>query len=325
MDTTFLHSLAWRRLQFEWEVEKAAQLPPFPGPAIRGSLGWTVRDEFGKYGERCRGICDAACQAPADCRFHHFFLQDRLPHGGGRNLPKPWVLHVLHCTPSSVWPESLSAGAKYEFGLTLFGEPRNWTGRLIARLAQNGLTPGGGLLRLTGVRDLSDAGRTLWSKEWTETPIQTPLEGAPSEAWWHQRARCVRVEMRTPLDVRLAAKRNAQLTPAEWVRREFLHHCLMHVSRLYESFCLPAGQRLPWVSLKNYPLRISEANLRVESVLRYSSPQKREMWFHGLVGSVELEGDLTPWMPVLRTAEVVHMGGRVTFGFGQLSVEILAE
>jgi hypothetical protein len=222
------------------------------------------------------------------------------------------------------WPEPLLEGSPYEFEMIFFGEPRDWTGPLIARLAQHGLSPGGGFIRLTAVRDLSDSGRLLWADHWTEIPIQTPLDGAPHPGWWRQPARRVLLELRTPLDVRLPVERRSQLTPAEWVRQEFLHHCLMHVSRLYEAFRLPVGERLPWVNFKEYPLQIRKASLRLESVFRYSSPQQREMWFRGLTGSVELEGELAPFLPVLRTVEVVHTGGRVTFGFGQLSLHVLA-
>jgi hypothetical protein len=40
----------------------------------------------------------------------------------------------------------------------------------------------------------------------------------------------------------------------------------------------------------------------------------------GLVGTMRLAGDLAPFTPLLRTAEVVHVGKGATFGLGKVSV-----
>jgi CRISPR/Cas system endoribonuclease Cas6 (RAMP superfamily) len=41
----------------------------------------------------------------------------------------------------------------------------------------------------------------------------------------------------------------------------------------------------------------------------------------GVVGRLVLEGDLAPFVPLLRTAEIVHVGKGATFGLGKLAVE----
>jgi hypothetical protein len=53
---------------------------------------------------------------------------------------------------------------------------------------------------------------------------------------------------------------------------------------------------------------------------RYSNRQERKMDFGGLLGTVELDGDLAPLAPLLRTAEVVHVGKGATFGLGKLEL-----
>jgi len=53
---------------------------------------------------------------------------------------------------------------------------------------------------------------------------------------------------------------------------------------------------------------------------RYSNRQQRSMTLGGFVGTLDLEGDLTPFGPLLRTAEVVHVGKGATFGLGRMEI-----
>ncbi|MHB8165823.1 MAG: CRISPR system precrRNA processing endoribonuclease RAMP protein Cas6 [Sulfuricella sp.] len=51
---------------------------------------------------------------------------------------------------------------------------------------------------------------------------------------------------------------------------------------------------------------------------RYSSSQKASMQFGGLVGTLEYSGELAPFLPFLRLAELTHLGGKSTFGLGKV-------
>ncbi len=54
---------------------------------------------------------------------------------------------------------------------------------------------------------------------------------------------------------------------------------------------------------------------------RYSNRQQTKMLFGGLLGRLDLEGDLTPFVPLLRAAEILHVGKGATFGLGRIAVE----
>ena len=56
---------------------------------------------------------------------------------------------------------------------------------------------------------------------------------------------------------------------------------------------------------------------------RYSSRQRAPMTLGGLVGSLDLQGDLAPFAPLLRAAEILHVGKGATFGLGRIAVEPL--
>ncbi len=51
---------------------------------------------------------------------------------------------------------------------------------------------------------------------------------------------------------------------------------------------------------------------------RYSNRQQTKMVFGGLLGTLDLEGDLAS---LLRAAEILHVGKGATFGLGRIAVE----
>jgi hypothetical protein len=54
---------------------------------------------------------------------------------------------------------------------------------------------------------------------------------------------------------------------------------------------------------------------------RYSNRQQAKIPLGGLVGTVKLEGDLAPFAPLLRSAEILHVGKGATLGLGRIAVE----
>lgn len=53
---------------------------------------------------------------------------------------------------------------------------------------------------------------------------------------------------------------------------------------------------------------------------RYSARQDARMKLGGFVGTIEFEGDLTEFMPLLRIGEIVHIGKATSFGLGKYVV-----
>jgi hypothetical protein len=68
-------------------------------------------------------------------------------------------------------------------------------------------------------------------------------------------------------------------------------------------------------------VRLVEQDLVWKDLKRYSSRQQTEMTLGGFVGSLRLAGDLAPFAPLLRTAEILHVGKGTTFGLGRVEVE----
>ncbi len=66
---------------------------------------------------------------------------------------------------------------------------------------------------------------------------------------------------------------------------------------------------------------MASADLRWLDWERWSQRQNAAMKLGGLVGTLTLEGDVAPFAPLLRAAEVLHAGKGATFGLGKVEVE----
>lgn len=76
----------------------------------------------------------------------------------------------------------------------------------------------------------------------------------------------------------------------------------------------------PWLE-KAREVRIVASSLCWHDWERYNVQQKTLMNMGGFMGTVEIEGDLAPFAPLLRAAEIIHLGRGTPFGLGRMVVE----
>jgi hypothetical protein len=69
-------------------------------------------------------------------------------------------------------------------------------------------------------------------------------------------------------------------------------------------------------------IRTVHSDLQWYNWERYSNRQKTKIAFDGLIGSLEFEGDLTPFTRLLRMGEVVHIGRGTVYGMGMYRMVI---
>jgi hypothetical protein len=89
-------------------------------------------------------------------------------------------------------------------------------------------------------------------------------------------------------------------------------------------FHVPSAE-IDW-SFRDYLARANDVHivnmdLRWHDWERWSQRQQATMKLGGLVGHLHLEGDLAPFAPLLRAAEVVHVGKGATFGLGKVEIQ----
>jgi hypothetical protein len=69
-------------------------------------------------------------------------------------------------------------------------------------------------------------------------------------------------------------------------------------------------------------VRVTERRLRLVSWQRLSVERGERHTLRGLLGAIEVEGDLTALVPWLRWGEILHVGKATSFGLGRMRVVI---
>lgn len=107
----------------------------------------------------------------------------------------------------------------------------------------------------------------------------------------------------------------------------------MLIRRIYgrlAQLCEEAGQANP-LSRADYQMLLLGADrvslvtgesMNKTSIRRRSSRTGNTMDFEGLLGKCRYQGDLSPYLGLLRLAEVMQLGGKTTFGFGCLNLKM---
>ena len=68
---------------------------------------------------------------------------------------------------------------------------------------------------------------------------------------------------------------------------------------------------------------VIQNQLKMKNIKRYSNRLGEKKDFSGLVGDIQFEGNLTPFVPWLFAAQILHMGRNTTFGMGKIDVEFI--
>lgn len=311
-----LPRLPYLRLRFVLRSVERAVLPPFKGSLLRGAFGHSLRRAACSMGK------DQTCR---ECVLRRTCLYTRIFETLIDDEPPPF-LRGIPTSPRPYVFETVTEATEFEpgdplcFDLLLFGQAADLAPHAllaVERMARSGL----GAHRSPFLLDKAGAG--LPSGEWQEIY----KEGRPSPA-------LAKVAPRFPSETPVGEERITLrfLTPTRLQVRGRLQEepgfralVFLMLRRTLELawFHLP-GAEIDW-HLRPLLDRASDVNvtasdLRWQEWQRYSNRQQRKISLGGFVGTMELEGDLSPFAPLLRTAEVLHVGKGATFGLGRMKV-----
>lgn len=137
--------------------------------------------------------------------------------------------------------------------------------------------------------------------------------------WDLSDVRGVKIEILTPLRIR----RNGQLLERlDFVTliRNIVRRMEMLTERYGGSVNKDEAIHIQQLAAE---IQCNHENLKIADLNRYSNRLGRKMDFSGLVGKISFHGDLTPFVPWLYAAQIVHIGRNTTFGMGQIYVEYI--
>lgn len=286
---------------------------------LRGAFGHALKSTVCALPQE--PLC-SACRLRHDCAYAQIFetpiekseARAAAPFlAGVTTAPHPYLFE-----PRSRAAE-LPAGGELSFDLILFGRAIGYQWRAlfaIEAMARAGLGAGRASFALARVAAEAESGAwvTLFSDGGWQTfeqlaGRQLPNSPLPGDG------RSLHLEVLSPLRLqdrgRIVPPRDPRALAFAAIRRllELAHfHAPDPVIDWTFRPLLDAASRVRFVG----------PALRFEDLARYSQRQDRHVQLGGFVGILNLEGDLVPLGPLLRAAEVIHLGKGAVFGLGRV-------
>jgi CRISPR-associated endoribonuclease Cas6 len=312
-----LPSIPYLRLRVTLEAEQPAEVPAFHGSMLRGAFGHALR----------RLTCTMGpAQECATCVLRRTCFYTRLFEPAPVAAPPPFLRGVDNVVRPYVFEPRggagrLAPGDPLAFDLLLFGQAiefQAYAVLAIERMARGGLGKGRARFRLRQVQALAPDGRwqTLAAEGVLLTRPAPPSLSPPALA--EPAPEPLALRFVTPL--RLKVRNRLAGRPSV---RDLVFNMLRRVLELAAVHA--PGASVDW-DFRSYlaqtaAVRVLSADLSWQEHERWSHRQNAAMTLGGVVGRLLLSGDLTPFLPLLRTTEVVHLGKGATFGLGKIAVE----
>lgn len=297
------------RYRLHWVTEAPIVFQDYAGSALRGVFGHALKRLVCVTGQSDCRICPQYRQ----CRFPALF-EPPPPHDERRRysaIAAPFVIEA----PDAMTRE---VGEAWSFDLVLLGPAREALPLLLLawqQALQRGIGQPAGRAKLVG---LTHREQTLLDarSQWVPRAGLDPLAALPM--WRAPHAPTVQLEFLTPLRI----KRAGELLRAERLQAPDL---LMGILRRCAEVCeLHLGTRLQadFAGLKLAAQSVTMRHgLQWRDWQRYSNRQATHMPLGGLVGPVELAGEgLRHFWPLLHLAQLLHVGGKTTFGLGHYRI-----
>lgn len=312
------------RLRFHFLSQGGSLYYP-PGKAgniVRGALGNTLKQVA------CQPDCrdSKLCPSRGSCSYGRIFEPvdlDRTGPSGYLDQPRPFVLRANHLDGAT-----FRAGDRFWFDIHLFlikDPPIPHFILALAQLADAGLGPARGLVRLLAVDNLGfenttvqrvfDDGRFVPNVE--AAPLTIDLsESAPDANEAHNSSLTVRFH--TPTEIKHAGK-IAELPDF----RLLIARACERVSNLAALYG-PAPLVFDWRALIEAAkdIRIADSQLQALSVERYSTRTGQRHSLGGFCGQISYEGpELLRFVPLLRAAAFCGVGRHTVWGNGAFDVK----
>lgn len=98
---------------------------------------------------------------------------------------------------------------------------------------------------------------------------------------------------------------------------------LRRLSLLYYFHCDgdPSAWDFKGIIKKAEGIKVAKRELKWYDWERYSARQDTRMKMGGFIGKITFEGDIAPFMPLIRAGEVLHVGKGTSFGLGMYEVK----
>lgn len=304
------------RFQFSIIPTEDLILPVFKGSALRGGFGYAFR----------RIICALKKTECADC-----MLSEKCIYSYVFETPPPAETQIMRKYTAAPHPFIIEppaerrmgykAGDEIAFGLILIGKAVDYLPYFVYtfdELGGIGIGKGKGKFEL---RTVISKGECLYDRETKKLKVFQPeyLElTLPSQDFpSSQDALQLTMTFHTP--TRIAFEKHLTLDLEFHI---FIRSLLRRLSLLWYFHCQgdPSAWDFKSIIERARGIKVKKRDLRWYDWERYSNRQGTRMKMGGFIGEVTFEGDIEPFMPLLRAGEILHAGKGTSFGLGKYEI-----
>ena len=302
-------SMLYGTYRFHCSLQGDALLPPYKGSTFRGAFGIALK----------RAVCVARTQECPGCLLAGRCIYARTFEAGtvdtqNRVKATPPVPYIIE--PPLDTRTRFNQGEAFDFSLILLGEANASLPYFIYAFELMG--EGGIGKKIAGKRpgytlDSVSSGNDVIYDSISKKlrPSSAAAISLPAAA--HDAPETVTLELLTPLRLKHHNELSSTL-PFHLLVRALLRR----ISTLFGHF----GSGEPPLDYKGlvaaaHHVETVASTLRWHDWERYSNRQEQAMLMGGLLGSVTYRGELAPFMPLLETCQLLHLGKQTSFGLGQ--------
>ncbi|GGY39110.1 CRISPR-associated protein Cas6 [Bacterioplanes sanyensis] len=295
MSTLLLKPLPIARFRFEVRASQDFTLPLYAGSMLRGAFGHALR----RLSCMTRQPSCDGCLLYAGCPYTRIFER--------RDAQLCSNTYVIEAPDPG--QRRLAAGEHWHFNLVLFGDALQQVALIFLAWEQalaRGLSKHNIAMQLHAVYDTS-----------TEQLCYQP--GGQINAWQTvshpttEQANKARLRFLTPLRL----QQHGSILGPQQITAPAL---LMALARRYSTLASsnPQDPGVDFKRLKQQAQRLNtHTQLRWLDWQRYSNRQQQVMPLGGVVGNIELTGDLNELWPLLQLGQWLHIGKSASFGLGR--------
>ncbi|OQK17978.1 hypothetical protein AU255_09010 [Methyloprofundus sedimenti] len=298
------------RYQFNGELKAPLQLNAYSGSMLRGAFGNALR--------KLACVTNMAqckqCLLYRQCVYPQLFeppvpLHTELQQFSA--IPSPFIIE-----PPPIGESSLAKGGNLQFNMVLIGQANQQLAFIIEawkRAFQQGLGKQHAQLNLRMVYyQAAENSQTLIYQA-----QQPQLQAIPANKEQHlMQTDSITLSFVTPLRIQQKGKILSEHMSA----KDFLMALVRRYYLLQEFYGI--DYQAPQFS----ELAIKAAGIACHVKFqwyewqRYSSRQKQAMKFGGVLGELQLQGDLSEFLSVLYWGQWLHVGNKTSFGMGQYKI-----
>jgi CRISPR-associated endoribonuclease Cas6 len=324
MNVPITHSIQYKQFDFRLTAKEPLILPTYKGSTLRGGFGYAFKRVVCAIKDKeCRD-----CLLKEKCVYSYVF---ETPPPSDTKIMRKYkaVPHPFVIEPPPEKRRGYKPGDEINFGLTLIGRAINYLPYFIYtfdELGKIGIGKGKARYELKTVSSqelavsnlekekLIYSSDTKTLKQFNTSTIFLGFQDFDSKTLNSQ---LLTLNFVTPTRILYGGHLTLDLEFHILIR-----NLLRRLSLLSYFHCNidPSEWDFKGMIEKAKDIRVKEKNLHWYDWQRYSGRQETRIKMGGFVGGITFEGNIEPFMPLIRAGEILHVGKGTGFGLGKYGI-----